>query len=157
MTASTGRVPGSLSVRWIVDVPFAMCAVALDRWNRAGDGDDLRSGNSQPLGPMEHDHDSGTRRIGVRMARGPLRPLLRLRLDIDRWSSSSTVLELIPCGRVQPTAAYVRAGHLLLDSLSRTLPLPVAPPAPGTRRAGRTCPPVRGVIEPAARCDRGTR
>jgi len=39
----------------------------------------------------------------------------------DRWSSSSTALELIPCGRVRPTAAYFRAGHLLLDSLAHSL------------------------------------
>ncbi len=44
-----------------------------------------------------------------------------MRLDIDRWSSSSTAVELIPCGRVRPTAAYFRAGHLLLDSLTRSL------------------------------------
>jgi len=76
---------------------------------------------------MEYDHDSGTRRIEVRLTRGPLRPPLRMRLDIDRWSSSSTALELIPCGRVRPTEAYFRAGHLLLDSLTRTLLRPVAP------------------------------
>jgi hypothetical protein len=59
----------------------------------------------------------------VRLARGPLRPLLRMRLNIDRWSASSTALELIPCGRARPTAAYFRAGHLLLDSLARSLSL----------------------------------
>jgi hypothetical protein len=31
------------------------------------------------------------------------------------------VVELIPCGRVRPTAAYFRAGHLLLDLLTRSL------------------------------------
>ena len=44
-----------------------------------------------------------------------------MRLNIDRWSSSSIALELIPCGRVRPTAAYFRAGHLLLDSLAHSL------------------------------------
>jgi hypothetical protein len=44
-----------------------------------------------------------------------------MRLDIDRWSSSSTALELIPRGRVRPTAAYFRAGHLLLGSLTHSL------------------------------------
>jgi len=63
----------------------------------------------------------GTRRIEVRLARGPLRPALRMRLDIDRWSASSTALEMVPCGRVRGTAAYFRAGHLLLDSLTRSL------------------------------------
>ena len=127
MTASMGPVPGSLSFRRIVDVPFQTCLAALDSWTRTGDGGDLRFGKSQVLGPMEYDHDSGTRRIEVRLARGPLRSLLRMRLDIDRWSSSSTALELIPCGRVRPTEAYFRAGHLLLDSLTRTLLRPVAP------------------------------
>jgi hypothetical protein len=53
------------------------------------------------------------------MARGPLRPPLRMRLDLDRWSSSplQTALELPPSRYVRPSAAYFRAGHLLLDSL----------------------------------------
>jgi len=72
-------------------------------------------------GPMGHDHDLGTRRIQVRLARGPLHPPLRMRLDIDRWSSSSTALELIPGRLVRPTANYFRAGGLLLDSLTRSL------------------------------------
>ena len=127
MTASMGPVPGSLSFQRIVDVPFQTCVAALDSSKRTGDGGDLRFGKSQVLGPMEYDHDSGTRRIEVRLTRGPLRPPLRMRLDIDRWSSSSTALELIPCGRVRPTEAYFRAGHLLLDSLTRTLLRPVAP------------------------------
>jgi hypothetical protein len=67
---------------------------------------------------MEHDRDLGTRRIQVRLARGPLYPPLRMRLDIDRWSASSTALELIPCRLVRPTADYFRAGRLLLDSLT---------------------------------------
>jgi hypothetical protein len=70
---------------------------------------------------MEHDRDLGTRRIQVRLAQGPLHPLLRMRLDIDCWSSSSTALELIPSRLVRPTADYFRAGGLLLDSLTRSL------------------------------------
>jgi len=73
------------------------------------------------LAPMEHDRDLGTRRIQVRLARGPLHPLLPMRLDIDRWSASSTVLELIPSRLVRPTADYFRAGRLLLDSLTRSV------------------------------------
>jgi hypothetical protein len=42
-----------------------------------------------------------------------------------------TVVELIPCGRVRPTAAYFRAGHLLLDLLTRSLLQYL--PAAGTR------------------------
>ena len=105
MSVNAGSAMRSLSFRRIVDVPFETCLAALDIRQRTGHGGELRFGGSQLLGPMEHDRDSGTRRIEVRLARGPLRPLVRMRLDIDRWSSSSTALELIPCGRVRPTAA----------------------------------------------------
>ena len=46
-----------------------------------------------------------------------------MRLEVERWSASSarTALELIPCQRVRPTAAYFRSGHLLLDSLTHSL------------------------------------
>jgi hypothetical protein len=47
--------------------------------------------------------------------------MLRMRLEIDRWSSSSTALELIPSMLVRPTADYFRAGRLLLDSLTQSL------------------------------------
>jgi hypothetical protein len=113
--------PGSLSFWRIADVPFETCVTALDSWLRAGHGGELRFGGSQVLGPMEHDDDLGTRRIQVRLARGPLYPPLRMRLEIDRWSSASTALELIPGRLVRPTADYFRAGRLLLDSLTRSL------------------------------------
>ena len=133
MSVSAGSALGSLSFRRIVDVPLEACVAALDSWQRPEDGGELRFGGSHLPGPMEHDRDSGTRRIEVRLAPGPLRPRLRMRLDIDRWSSSSTALELIPCGRVRPTAAYFRAGHLLLDSLTRFLAQYLPPAhAPGT-------------------------
>jgi hypothetical protein len=121
---STSMVPalGSLSFWRILDVPFEMCVAALDGRLRTSHGGELRFGGSQLLGPMEHDRDLGTRRIQVRLARGPLYPPLRMRLEIDRWSSSSTALELIPCRLVRPTADYFRAGRLLLDSLTRSLP-----------------------------------
>jgi len=119
MKASPVPVRGSPSFRRIVDVPFQTCVAALDSWKRTGHGE-LRFGESLLRGPVAHDRDTGTRRIQVRLARGPLRPLLRMRLDIDRWSCSSTAVELIPCGRVRPSAAYFRAGHLLLDLLTRS-------------------------------------
>jgi hypothetical protein len=124
---STSMVPvlESRSFWQIVDVPFETYAAALDSWLRTRHGDELRFGGSQLLGPMEHDRDLGTRRIQVRLARGPLHPPLRMRLDIDRWSSSSTALELIPCRLVRPTADYFRAGRLLLDSLTRSMPQPL--------------------------------
>ena len=121
MSAGTRTIQGWLPFRRIVDVPFETCLAAVESWQRTGPDGELRIGESRLRGPIEHDRDSGTRRIEVRLARGPLRPLLRMRLYIDRWSSSSTALELIPCGRVRPTAAYFRAGHLLLGSLARSL------------------------------------
>ena len=121
MSTSMVPAPGSLSFWRIADVPFETYVTALDSWLRAGHGGELRFGGSQVLGPMEHDHDLGTRRIQVRLARGPLYPPLRMRLEIDRWSSASTALELIPGRLVRPTADYFRAGRLLLDSLTRSL------------------------------------
>jgi hypothetical protein len=122
MSTSMAPAPGSLSFWQIVDVPFETFVAALDSRLGTGHGGELRFGGSQLLGPMEDDRDVGTRRIQVRLARGPLHPLMPMRLDIDRWSSSSTVLELIPGRLVRPTAEYFRAGRLLLDSLTRSLP-----------------------------------
>ena len=121
MSASMVPVGGSLSFRRIMDVPLETCVAALDSWQRTAQDGEFRFGESLLRRPIEHDRDWGTCRIQVRLARGSLRPLLRMRLDIDRWSASSTVVELIPCGRVRPTAAYFRAGHLLLDLLTRSL------------------------------------
>ena len=122
MSTSMVPVSGSLSFWQIVDVPFETCVAALDSWLRTGPGGGLRFGGSRLLGPVEHDRDVGTRRIQVRLARGPLHPPLRMRLDIDRWSASSTALELIPCRLVRPTADYFQAGRLLLDALTCSLP-----------------------------------
>ena len=121
---STSMIPEleSLSFSRVVDVPFETFVAALDSWLGTRHGGVLRLGRSQLLGPVEHDRDLGTRRIQVRLARGPVHPLLRMRLDIDRWSSSSTALELIPCRLIRPTADYFRAGGLLLDGLTRSLP-----------------------------------
>ena len=126
-SASMTLARGWLSFRRVIDVPFETWVAALDGWQRTAQGGELRVGESALRGPIEHDRDSGTCWIQVRLARGPLRPQLRMRLDIDRWSSSSTAVELIPDGRVRPTAAYFRAGHLLLDTLTRSLPQHMAP------------------------------
>ena len=120
MSASIVPVRRSLSFRRIVDVPLEMYLAALDSGQRTGHGE-LRVGESLVRGPVHHDRQTGTRRLQVRLARGPLRPPLRMRLDIDRWSASRIAVELIPCGRVRPTTAYFRAGHLLLDALARSL------------------------------------
>jgi hypothetical protein len=122
MSAGTGMGsdPGWLSFRRIVDIPFEACVAALESWQREECG--LQAGHSQLHGPVEHDRGSGTCLVKVRLARGPLRPLLRMRLHVDCWSPSSrTALELIPGQRVRTTASYFRAGHLLLDSLTRAL------------------------------------
>jgi hypothetical protein len=125
--AGTGMCsgPGWLSFRRIVDIPFDACVAALESWRLQGHDSEVRVGQSRLRGPIEHDRGSGTCRVEVRLARGPLRPPLRMRLDVDCWSSSppGSALELIPCGRVRATARYFRAGHLLLDSLTRSLQL----------------------------------
>jgi hypothetical protein len=117
--------PGLVSFRRIVDIPFETCVAALESWRLQGHGSELHVGQSRLRGPIEHDRGSGICRVEVRLARGPLRPLLRMRLNVDCWSSSppGSALELIPCGRVRATASYFRAGHLLLDSLTRSLQL----------------------------------
>ena len=124
MSAGAGGAVGQLSFRRIIDIPFETCVAALENWQRTEQDGELRIGHSLLRGPIEHDRASGTCRIEVRLAGGPLRPLLRMRLNIDRWSwpPARTALELIPCDRVRPTAAYFRSGHLLLDSLTRSLP-----------------------------------
>jgi hypothetical protein len=123
-----GPALGPGSFRRIVDVPFETCVAALDSWQRTAHGGQVRFGDGLLCEPAERDPGSATCQIPVRLAQGALRPLLRMRLDIDRWSSSSTVVELIPSGRVRLTAAYFRAGHRLLDSLTGHLlqPLPAA-------------------------------
>ena len=124
MNAGTCSVPAGQSFRRIVDIPFETCVTALESWERTGQDSELHIGHSLVRGPAEHNRDTGTCRVEIRLARGRLRPLLRMRLDIDRWtwSPARTALELIPGQRVRPTAAYFRAGHLLLDSLTRSLP-----------------------------------
>jgi hypothetical protein len=139
--APAGPALGPGSFRRIVDVPFETCVTELDSWQQAGQGGEVRFRDSLLCGPAELDPSSATYRIQVRLARGALRPLLRMRIDIDSWSSSSTALELIPAGHVRPTAAYFRAGHLLLDSLTRHLLQP-SPPAQVRDTASRPPAPV---------------
>jgi len=123
MSGSTGRAVGRLSFRRIIDTPFETCVAALENWQRTEQDGELRIGQSLLRGPIEHDRDSGTCRIDVRLALGPMRQLLHMRLNIDRWSwpPARTALELIPCDRVRPTAAYFRSGHVLLDSLTHSV------------------------------------
>ena len=123
MSAGENSAAGWLLFRRIIDIPLETCVAALENELRTGPHTDLCIGRSLLRGPIQHDRDSGTYRIEVRLARGPLRPLLPVKLHIDRWSGpvARTALELIPGTRVRPTAAYFRAGHLLLDVLTRRL------------------------------------
>ena len=122
-STDTRSTAGLLSFRRIVDIPFDVCLAAIESWQRTGQDGNLHLGQGVLHGPAERDPESGTCRIQVRMARRPLRPPLLMRLDIDRLSSARTALELIPGKRVRPTAGYFRAGHHLLDSLTRALPV----------------------------------
>ena len=123
MSAGTRPDRAWLSFRRIADVPFGTCVAALESWQFAGPDGGRRTGQGLVCGPVEHDRDSGTCQVQVRLARGPLRPRLRMRLQADHWSSRPprTALELIPCGHVRPGAGYFRAVHLLMDTLIRSL------------------------------------
>jgi hypothetical protein len=87
---------------------------------------ELRLGQSLLRGPAGHDPHFGTCRIEVGLARGPLRPPVRMRLDIGHWSATATALALIPCQRVHPTVAYFRAGHQRPDATPPMVPLLLA-------------------------------
>jgi hypothetical protein len=112
-----------LSFPRLIDLPFEICVATLESWQPTGQDGELHIGQSLLRWPIEHDRDHGIYRIEAGLARGPLRPPLRMRLEIARWSrlSSRTALELIPCQLVRPTADYFRSGHLLLDSLTHSL------------------------------------
>ncbi|GEM_PF-580596 len=138
---AAGPGPGAppragLSLWRIVDVPFRTCVAALETWPHTG-----RDGWPVVCGPVEHDPDSGTCRVQARLARGPLRRALPMRLQADHWSSAPprTALELMPCRPVRPSAAYFRAGHQLLDQLARSL----ARPWPAPDRAADRQPAAR--------------
>jgi hypothetical protein len=128
MGAGRYSAADGLLFRRIIDIPFETCAAALESWPRTGRDGELRIGRSLVLGPVERVRDPGACRMDVRLARGRLRPMLPMQLDIDRWTwpSARTSLELIPGQRVRPTAAYFRAGHRLLDALTHALSQHVA-------------------------------
>ena len=120
----TGQLADSLSFRRIEDIPFGAYMAVLESWQLTGDDGELCLGDSLVRGPIEHDHFFGTWRIEVRLARGRLRPPVRMRLEIAPWYADATVLDLIPCQRVRPSAAYFAAGDRLLDSLTHMRPVP---------------------------------
>jgi len=172
-SADMRSAAGWLSFRRLADIPFDTCLAGLENWQHT----ELNVRQSLLREPIEADRDSGTCRIQVRLARGPLRRPLLMRLDIDRWSSSQTALELIPHKHARPTAGYFRAGHRLLDSLTHALhvrarttsprphpadipqpqgtpgPLPPGPPQAATNPAAQAapaCPPGRTAALPHA-------
>jgi Protein of unknown function (DUF4242) len=118
-----GTTGAWLSFRRILDVPFGTCVAALESGQLTGPDGGPGTGPGLVCGPAEHDPESGTCRVQVRLARGPLRRPLQMRLQADHWSSEppQTALELIPCGPLRPGAAYFQAGHQLLDTLARSL------------------------------------
>ena len=157
--AGMSPVAGPLSFWRIVPIPFAAWVAALDRWQLTAPDGELRLGHNELRGTAERDPHFGTCRVAVRLARGPLRPRVRMQLHIDRWSATATAVELIPHGHVWPTAAYFRAGRALLDSLTRALPAhpPVSRPAgapecqpPADQDEPRTAVPGRPTTGPAA-------
>ena len=103
----TGQLADLPSFRRIADIPFDAYMAALDSWRLTTHDGELRLGSSTLRGPIESDHHLGTRRIEVLLARGPLRPPVRMRLDVEPWSATATALELIPCQRVRPSADLV--------------------------------------------------
>jgi len=122
----SGQLADLSSFRRIEEIPCEAYLAMLADWELTGDGSELCLGGSLLRGPVEQDHFFGTWRIEVRLARGRLRRPVRMRLEIAPWYTGATALELIPCQRVRPSAAYLAAGHRLLDSL--TSPLPVRVP-----------------------------
>ena len=72
MSAIMCSVLGWLSFRRIVDIPFETCVAALESWQCTGLDGEPPIGESRLRGPIEHHLGSGTCRIEVRLARGPL-------------------------------------------------------------------------------------
>ena len=125
-SADMPSMVGPVSFWRIVAIPFGAWVAALEHWQLTGHDGELRLGQSLLRGPVERDRHFGTCRIEVHLGRGPLRPRVRMRADIDHWSATSTSVQLIPCQRVRPGAAYFRAGQHLLVSLTQALSEPAA-------------------------------
>jgi len=120
-----------------------------------------RVGQALVCGPAEHDRDCGTCLVQVHLARGPLRPPLRMRLQADHWSSSPprTALETHP-PRARPAQRRLLPGRPpaagLPGPLARTARADAAhgprrqPAArgPGPTRAGQVADPTRCRSQP---------
>ncbi len=60
-------------------------------------------------------------RTAVEVPRGRFRRPWRMQLRLTPWwpgARSRTLVELVPCGKVVPTARYFDAGHRLLDEVA---------------------------------------
>jgi hypothetical protein len=67
--APAGPALGPGSLRRIVDVPFETCVTKLDSWQQAGQGGEVRFGDSLLCGPAERDPArlrTGSRSAAVR-------------------------------------------------------------------------------------------
>jgi hypothetical protein len=159
-----------LSFWRVVKLPYPAWLAALDHWRLIASGTELWLGSGVLRGPAGHDPHFGTCHIQARLGRGPLRPPLRMRLEIDRWSPTATALTLIPCQRAWSTTSYFRAGQAAMasqDGSSTTSPrvrgqrpahrgsqatgAPAAPqgraaPAPAHRSALHPLPPQPGRV-----------
>lgn len=155
MNAGGPSVADGLLFRRIADLPFGICAAALDSWLRTGQDGELRIGRSLLRRPAEQVRESPSLRLEVRLGRGRLRPPLTMRLDIDPWTGppARTVFELTPDRRARPTASYFRAGHLLLSSLIHALSQHAAASPGQVTRPGGPAPEVAapGPLPPGMR------
>ena len=77
---SAGRRPDRtrLSFRRIADVPFGTYVAALESWQLTGPDGRRHTGQGLVCGPVEHDRDSGTCRVRVRLARSARRVILEV-------------------------------------------------------------------------------
>jgi hypothetical protein len=121
----SGQLADSSSFRRIEEISCDAYLAVLAGWELTGDGGELCLGGSVVRGPVERDDFFGTWRVEVFLARGRLRRPVQMRLEIAPWYGGATVLELIPCRQVRPSAAYLAAGDRLLDCLTRTRPASV--------------------------------
>ena len=97
MSGGAGSAVSWLSFPRIIDIPFNMCMAALEGWQRTGQGGELHIGQSLLRWPIEQDHDRCACRIGVGLARGPLRPPRR-RAARPGLAGSSPAPGAVPAG-----------------------------------------------------------
>jgi hypothetical protein len=119
-------IPSRLLFRRLVDIPFEVCAAALERWSWHDERDgELLIGRSGLRGPIEHDRDSDTCTVEVRLARGTA----ALAAAHEARCRALVVVVLEHRARTHPVRAppgdrrLLPPGHLLLDRLTHRLRL----------------------------------